>query len=204
MKKLSNKIHIIAFCVLVVLSTAVTGYFSTDIETSQTASKQRWVFFDLGDTIVDTSKSGDFHYYSGALDYLRALKDMKIHVAIISNIPESFGETYEQKITSLKEYLKAHWSDDVDFDWSIFDKIYIPMTNEELKPAPYIFNKALDETGRYPSLYISESVNEVEAAKQLGYAGFHFIPMDKSKGENGVLYISLDEIEDYIDRNSHL
>lgn len=48
------------------------------------------------------------------------------------------------------------------------------MSNTELKPASYIFNKALDETGRHPSLYISESLNEVEAARQLGFAGSHF------------------------------
>ncbi|MFG1593663.1 HAD family hydrolase [Halobacteriovorax sp. CON-3] len=199
-----KKENIVLLILITLISFAGAGYYASNL--NEDTSLQRWVFFDLGDTIINTKKSGNYHYYEGSLEYIHALKGMGIHVAIISNIPESFGETYEQKIATLKEYVRAHWNDSVEFDWSVFEKIYIPMSNDELKPAPYIFNKALDETGRYPSLYISESLKEVEAARQLGLAGFHFKEgtLNKAKLIKKNIYIHLDEIIDYIDNNSHL
>ncbi len=194
-----KKIKITLISLLLIVSSAVVGYFSTDYSETQ---KQRWVFFDLGNTIVNTHTSGHYHYYAGSYEYLKALKAMGINVAIISNIPESFGETYEQKVESLKKYLASHWDDSREFDWSIFDKIYIPMNNSELKPAPYIFLKALEETGGHPSLYISESLKEVEAARRLGMAGFHFLEGMKKAKSN--IYIKLEEIIQYIDENSHI
>ncbi|AYF43879.1 haloacid dehalogenase-like hydrolase domain protein [Halobacteriovorax sp. BALOs_7] len=199
---MKKNLKITLFSLFAIISCAAIGYFASDSQ--ETTTTERWVFFDLGDTIVNTKESGNYHYYPGALEYIRSLKEMGIKVAIISNIPESFGETYDQKIESLNQYVKAHWNDQDQFDLTIFHKVYIPMSNDELKPAPYIFNKALDETGRHPSLYISEAFDEVEAAKQLGFAGFHFAAGVGQEKVESTLYIELSEIVDYIDQNSHL
>ncbi|MEH0862416.1 HAD family hydrolase [Halobacteriovorax sp. DPLXC-1] len=199
---MKKNIKITLFSLFTIISCAAIGYFASDSQ--ETTTTERWVFFDLGDTIVNTKESGNYHYYPGALEYIRSLKEMGIKVAIISNIPESFGETYDQKIESLNQYVKAHWNDQDQFDLTIFHKVYIPMSNDELKPAPYIFNKALDETGRHPSLYISEAFDEVEAAKQLGFAGFHFAAGVGQEKVESTLYIELSKIVDYIDQNSHL
>jgi len=162
------------------------------------SSKSLWVYFDLGNTVINVKNKNSFKYFDGVRNYINQLKEMGFKVGAISNIPESFGRDHDEKLKTLKEYIEGRWSEDKDFDWEAFDKIYLPLNNEELKPAPVLYLRALNENGEKKSLFISETPKEVQAAVELGFAGHIFDDQEVD------LYIPLEDLEDYINKNSNI
>ena len=59
------------------------------ISSAFAAKPKPWIYFDLGDTIVDTSDMSKIKYFQGAKEYLEGLRDLGINVAIMTNIPVS-------------------------------------------------------------------------------------------------------------------
>lgn len=132
--------------------------------------KRPWVYLDLGDTIVNTSDMKHIKYMKGAKDYIEDLKREGFKIGIISNIPEDWGLTYEQKLERLKEVIASGWDDREAFDWSDYEQVILPLKNDEMKPAPTLFLKAITTAEGCPSMYVGESPKEIAAAKNVGMA----------------------------------
>lgn len=139
-----------------------------------------WIFFDLGNTIVDTTSKKKIHYYPNTVKYLKNLKEQGYRIGVISNIPEKFGKTYDEKLATLKGYINKKWDDKVPFDWTVFDEIILPLNDGERKPAPILFKRAIARAGRCPIVFMGENNKEIEAAKNLGLSTFQVGEKDKS------------------------
>lgn len=139
------------------------------------ACKNTWLYFDLGNTIVNTKdNSNETKYMPEAQEYLRELKDAGCTLGLIVNIPQSFGATYAEKISNLKDYVDSRWIESEPFTWDIFDAIYVPPSNEDLKPKPLLFRAVQLKAwmrGKHV-LYQGETPAEIAAAKKHGMDAF--------------------------------
>ncbi len=153
------------------------------------------MYFDLGDTIVDTKDMKHIHYYQGALNYLLELKSKGYQLGIITNIPETFGSDYNAKLLTLKKFIGDNWDDSITFNWDIFDDIILPLKNTELKPSPVMFEKAVEHGNNCPVSYISESPKEITAASNTGLATHLFVMNDPD------MYVPLNNIKTYLKDN---
>ncbi|EQC49957.1 haloacid dehalogenase-like hydrolase domain protein [Bacteriovorax sp. BSW11_IV] len=172
------------------LGVLVTGICSFNVKAS---SKSSWIYFDLGDTVINTKAKTGFKYFDGTKEYIERLKDRGYKVGIISNIPEQFGMDYDEKLKTLKEYIAKNWTDDKDFDWTQFDEVFLPLNNSELKPADILYMKAMERADYCPMAYVSENIVEVEKASSMGIAGHLFVD-STSDG-----YVAVDEIDDFLE-----
>lgn len=157
--------------------------------------KTPWVYFDLGDTVISTKDFSHLHYFKGAREYIEELKRQGLKIGIITNIPESWGQDYNQKLLALKKVIQDGWEEQTPFDWSVFDEVILPLNDSEMKPAPGMFMRALEKAGDCPSVYIGESIKEIATAKSLGMAAKLF------KENDSELYIPLAQMEDYLKNN---
>lgn len=136
-----------------------------------------WVFFDLGDTLIDT-KTTNFekvYFLPNAYEHLQELKAKKYKIGLIVNVPEDFGPDDQTKLVKLKNMVAAKWTDTKQFDWSIFaDRILLPKTNAERKPSPILFERAksMALVEHCAALFEGESAEEVRAASAVGMHGF--------------------------------
>ena len=128
-----------------------------------------WVFFDLGNTLVDTSDSSHVKYMPGAHDYLRQLHAAGFHIGMISNVPDSWGPTVETKLAYMKEYLGKSWSSPDAFAWEDFETILLPPSDSQRKPAPFLFLQARELELHCQIAYLSEDPAEVRAALSAGF-----------------------------------
>lgn len=171
------------------------GLFSGAIKAQD---KKPWVYFDLGDTVVTTKDMKHIKYISGAREYMDELKREGFKIGIISNIPESWGMDYDEKLLTLKKVIQDGWDEDRPFDWSIYDEVILPLKNSELKPAPILFQKAILKSESCPSVYIGESLREIEVAKIVGMAAKLYNEADTE------LYIPINNLKVYIANNYQL
>lgn len=157
--------------------------------------KKPWVYFDLGDTVVNTKDMKHIKYMRGAREYMDELKREGFNIGIISNIPENWGMDYEEKLLSLKKVIQDGWDDERPFDWTIYDEVILPLTNSEMKPSPTLFRKAILKASSCPSVYIGESPKEIVAAKLEGMAAKLYVENDSE------LYIPINNVKKYIAEN---
>lgn len=157
--------------------------------------KRPWVYFDLGDTIVSTKDMNHLKYMKGAREYMEELKREGFNIGIISNIPESWGMNYDEKLQSLKKAISDGWDEESPFDWTIYDEIILPLKNSEMKPAPTLFIEAIKKATSCPSVYIGESPKEITAAKAVGMAAKLY-----NEAEEDV-YIPIPQMKSFIVKN---
>jgi hypothetical protein len=148
-----------------------------------------WVYFDLGNTIIDTTDWDHLKYMPLAREYVRDLRTAGFKVGLITNVPESWGATFEAKMATLKNEIATPWSDAHPFDWNDFDEILLPPTNADRKPAPYLFMQALQLHPLCQLAFQGDDAAEAIAASDAGFKtsylvgknaphGF-FLPVDK-------------------------
>lgn len=159
--------------------------------------KRPWVYFDLGDTVVNTKDMKHIRYMKGAREYIEDLKREGFKIGIISNIPENWGMDYDEKLMTLKKVIQEGWDEDRPFDWSVYDEVILPLKNVEMKPAPTLFLKAIAKAESCPSVYVGESAKEIKAAKDVGMAAKLY---DESSDE---AYIPITKVESFIVDNYH-
>ncbi|MDD4974517.1 MAG: HAD hydrolase-like protein [Bacteriovorax sp.] len=159
--------------------------------------KKPWVYFDLGDTVVNTKDMKHLKYMKGAREYMDELKREGIKIGIISNIPENWGMDYDEKLQSLKKVIQDGWDEDRPFDWSVFEEVILPLKNSEMKPAPTLFLKAISKTESCPSVYIGESPKEIAAARDVGMAAKLYNESDEE------IYIPVTQVKAFIADNYH-
>lgn len=148
--------------------------------------KRLWVYFDLGDTVVNTKDMKHLKYMNGAREYIEELKREGFKVGIISNIPEDWGMDYDEKLLTLKKVIADGWSEERPFDWTVYDEVILPLKNTEMKPAPALFIKAIDKAESCPSMYVGESPKEIKAAQNVGMAAKlyenDYVPVEEVRG----------------------
>jgi len=155
--------------------------------TAITACRKPWVFFDLGNTLVDSTPGKEMKYISGAREYLKELKQRGFKIGIITNVPDKWGPSSKDKVRVLKKTLKESWSQDPNadaMDWNDFaDLILTPPREPCRKPAPYLFKAAIakmileEGENHCQVVFQGEDPNEVAAANQEGMKG-HLIQQD--------------------------
>ncbi|MGK5085442.1 hypothetical protein WDW37_19310 [Bdellovibrionota bacterium FG-1] len=129
-----------------------------------------WVYFDLGDTLIDTHDWDHLKYLQGAHDYLNSLKSAGFHLGLIVNIPEKWGDTESKKIAKLKDEVAKTWSEGKGFHWDYFERLLVPPTDRDRKPSSFLFEQARRLGGSCKIAYQGEDVREVRVAED---AGFH-------------------------------
>ncbi|RSS64861.1 hypothetical protein EF912_01060 [Streptomyces sp. WAC07061] len=131
------------------------------------------VWFDLGDTLIDTSDRDHLTYMPGALRYLRQLHHTGVPVGIITNVPPSWGTTDAERAKATKNYIAASWSEPEPFVWEYFgDRILTPRSTEEYKPAPALFRRGIEKSGGCRAVFEGENPDEVTAASAAGMRGY--------------------------------
>ena len=131
-----------------------------------------WIFFDLGDTIIDLKDVNKQKYVPGAKEYIQKLKDRGFKVGLITNIPDTWGEDYEKKLKTLKEFIEKRWTEAEPFNWDHYNKIILPLKDAERKPEPTLFLKGLKAATPCPMAYFSENDKEIVVANELGLSGY--------------------------------
>lgn len=160
--------------------------------------KRPWVYFDLGDTIVNTKDMDHIKYMKGVREYIEDLKREGFKIGIISNIPESWGMDYDEKLLTLKNIIHNGWDEDRPFDWSAFDEVILPLKNNEMKPAPVLFLKAIEKAQSCPSVYFGESPKEITAAQNVGMAAKLYNENDE------ISFIPVSEVNNFLSINYHM
>jgi FMN phosphatase YigB (HAD superfamily) len=113
------------------------------------------VFFDLGDTLVDSRRG----WIPGAKSVINDLRARHVRLGVISN-------TGDRTRDQLNEALPA------DFDWTVFDPTLVVLSSEVgvAKPDPEIFKKAVAASGLEAGgcLFCTEDLFDVLAAQSVG------------------------------------
>jgi phosphoglycolate phosphatase-like HAD superfamily hydrolase len=170
-------------------------FVKAQVNNQRNPDKAPWVYFDLGDTVISTSDMKHLHYFKGAKAYMEDLKKNGFKIGIITNIPETWGMDYDEKLQTLKNVIQTGWDDNEPFDWAVYDDIILPLKNTEMKPAPTMFIKAIDKAFGCPSAFIGESPKEIQAATDAGMAAKLFVAND------GELYIPVEKVNRYLKDN---
>ena len=146
-----------------------------------------WVFFDLGNTLINTSDWDHLKYMPGGRAYVQSLRAAGFHLALISNVPDTWGPTVEAKLANMKNVISQSWSEPTAFEWDPFETILLPPTDQDREPAPYV--KARGLASQCKIAYEGEDPEEVRAATaagfDLGYVvgkttpGEFYLPADK-------------------------
>jgi phosphoglycolate phosphatase-like HAD superfamily hydrolase len=163
----SSQIGFVTACATAALS--LLALPSSRADAPQDPCGRGWVYFDLGNTLVNTADWDHLKYMPQAREYLRDLKASGFHLGLISNVPESWGATPEAKIAALKNEIAKTWSETDAFDWTVFDSVLLPPTNQDRKPAPYLFLEARGVAGHCKLAYEGEEAAEVKAATDAGF-----------------------------------
>jgi len=149
---------------LLFLVTALAG-----ASTAQSASCNRpWIFFDLGDVLVDTHDWDNLSYKPGALAYVRSLRIRGYKLGLIVNIPESWGANQPEKLARLQTEIATPWREPLAFPWRSFEVVLLPPSDALRKPDPYLFEQARLRAGDCPAVFQGENSDEVLTAERVG------------------------------------
>lgn len=142
-------------------------------------SRETAVFFDLGETLVDTnnmSKPNEMpvrktvRWLENAQAIVAHLVQRNYALGIITNVPRTWS------IEDLKNFLAARWEQaDQHFPWHFFeDRIQLPTMDIPAKPHRDIFQAAKRMIFRKNYIFVGEDQKEVRAACLAGYHGWLF------------------------------
>lgn len=155
-----------------------------------------WVFFDLGDTLIDvkSNKGKEVKYFPGAHEYLTSLKSRGYHVGLITNVPETWGPNRHTKVRVLKKEVAQMWDKTKTVEQMVWEDfgdalIFVPPMNINRKPSPYLFKSAINEVvleegdTKCPIVYQGEDPNEIQVAKSLGMVA-HLVTYHKNSASD--------------------
>jgi len=155
----------------------VTADPATDVPVELGKCIHPWVFFDLGDTLITSpgpAGTDRLRWLPGAEDHVKNLMDRGYTLGLIINIPPEWGISRTQRLDRLKEVIQRHW-DGPKFDWDLFgDRILLPATTAERKPAATLFDEARMMAAQMgcDAVFEGESQDEVDGAKRSGLNGW--------------------------------
>jgi len=142
-------------------------------EPQHRAARCSVVWFDLGNTLVDTTVAGRMTWMTGAQRHLRQLRAVGVPVGLITNVPPEWGATDAERAAATKAYVDGQWAEADPFPWSLFgDRILTPRTKAESKPALALFERGKENADPCRSFYEGETPAEITAADQAGLTGY--------------------------------
>jgi FMN phosphatase YigB (HAD superfamily) len=141
--------------------------------TKAKAQDTNWVYMDLGEVIVTGNATTGYDFVPGALTLIADLRASGHKVALVSNIPETWGASCAQKFASLKTFLDSRMNGPQTLDWTILDKVILPPFDRYRKPKTFMFMAALANACPGKSIFLGESADEIKTAKDLGFATFN-------------------------------
>lgn len=148
--------------------------FFTFISALSTAQAQtNWVYMDLGEVIVTGNSTDGYDFVPGALTLIADLRAAGTKVALVSNIPETWGAACSQKFAALKTFLDTRMNGPQTLDWTILDKVILPPFDRYRKPKTFMFVSALANACPGKSIFLGEDAAEIKAAKDLGFATYN-------------------------------
>ncbi|MEZ4271890.1 MAG: hypothetical protein R3C68_10815 [Myxococcota bacterium] len=160
-----------------------------------------YIWFDIGNVLVDLRDNDGIRMMPGALDYLRELRQRGYKIGAITNFrDDKVPRDLDAQIDALQRVIDTEWIDPgppfVLRD--AFESIYLPITPEEDKPSPVLFRKALALANSHQrqSLYVGETPEEVERATGEGMAAFQ-IEYDGPRA----LYLPANKIPKFVEDN---
>ncbi len=132
------------------------------------------VYFDLGDVLISMSDENNFRYTPGAEAYVRRLRALGFRLGLITNVPETWGRSPQEKVRALKAFVATHWRERRPFPWNEFGRIVVPPKDAYRKPHPYMFLDALRTPAPEPCkpIYIGEDEAEILTARRAGFVGY--------------------------------
>lgn len=137
------------------------------------------VYFDLGNTLVDTSDRAHLKFMAGAADYLETLRNRGAKVGLITNVPPSWGSTDAERAAAVRTSIDAAWTDPEPFPWRDFgDLIFTPRTDAESKPAPDLFARAREAAAECPVIFEGENPAEIRTASAEDFAAYQVFRED--------------------------
>lgn len=159
-----------------------------------------WIFFDLGNTLIEAAPGHESRYLPGAQSYIEELKKRGYPMGLITNIPEKWGNSQSTRIQALKKIVRETWTKDPsanEMNWNDFPEshIVVPPRDANRKPAPYLFRAALAavtlEEGKIgcPVYFQGEDPLEVAAAEKVGMRGYIV------RKDPNALYLPLSRLE---------
>lgn len=140
---------------------------------------EQWVFFDMGNVLVDTRNRKRLKYVNQAHEFISLIRKSGYKIGLLINIPENFGNHCDDKYVKLQEILKKNWIDKRPLDWNQFDRVFLPPNDALQKPHPYLFLQAMAISCPQKIVFFGEDHAEVAQASSMGFATFQ-IDMTKS------------------------
>lgn len=139
-----------------------------------------WIYLDLGEVVVTGNPTNGYTFVPGALEALAAMRADGKKIALLSNIPESWGPTCAQKFAALQTFLGSRLNEPMPMDWTLFDAVVLPPFDRYRKPQPLVFVSALHNACDGRAMFIGENDQEIAAASQLGFATFSKATVDQA------------------------
>ena len=163
----------------------------THFSVGHTQEEKTWIFFDIGNTLIDSRVDGDFFMLEGAMSYIESLSKNGYSLGIISNVPPDWN------VETLKRFIEDNWrKDSPRFPWKVFeDRILIPDLARHRKPNPYLFKKAKKISKGNVAFFFSENKKEVEVARVEGFLTYQVWQADRDP------YLSLEKIAQFSSKN---
>jgi hypothetical protein len=131
-----------------------------------------WIYFDLGNTLIDTHDWDHLRYFPEAQAYLAQAHAKGFHLGLITNVPESWGADAPAKVARLKAEVASGWQEAAPFNWADFEEILVPLNDTERKPAPILFERALAAHHDCPLYYEGEEPDHVRVADHVGLESY--------------------------------
>lgn len=158
----------------VLLAACETQNTYSHTSASSQACIHPWVYFDLGETLIHTADEGIF-FNGEALAYLTSLHDKGYPIGFLTNVPDEWGRTPEEKLVYLQNYTSDHWGDTQPFPWEWFDtRAHVSIDNARRKPHPHLFQVALTQAqqNNCPAIFQGETPEEIKAAELVGLKAY--------------------------------
>lgn len=154
-------------------SMVITAMLCSSTPALQADTPANWVYMDLGEVIVTGNPTDGYRFVPGVLQLITDLKASGHKVALISNIPESWGATCAEKFAGLKTFLDTRMNEPTTLDWTIMDRVVLPPFDRYRKPKPFVFMTAMANACPGKAIFMGEDELEVTTAQQLGFAGIN-------------------------------
>lgn len=207
------KIYVRGMVGLIALCLQASLGFGFVSEQNEEATKcdHALIFFDLGETLVDTKTNEDpvthdykkIYYFKKTTEYLKSLQKKGHKLGMIINVPETWGVDNAAKFAKLKDFVKASWNDpkNPEFRWNDFEPsmILLPPDDAHRKgKSPYLFElaKKFGDKSDCPVVFQGEEENEVDTAADVGMEAF----LVKRDGANEPIYMSIEKLDAIVNR----
>ncbi len=166
--------------------TALAGCETQDrysyVSASSPSCAHPFVYFDLGETLIHTDEHGILFNHD-ALAYITSLHEKGYPIGLLTNVPDEWGQTQEEKLAFLKNFTSERWRDTSSFPWEWFEtRAHVSHDEARRKPHPHLFQIAMAQAQREncPAVFQGEMPEETKAAESVGLRAYQVGQQDRA------------------------